>query len=133
MRLNKPLQLRDPRLKHYRTLPAQKTEPPKTQIIVQEFDDMMLIATSSLFRSEKNTLTMRNTWFPDRRKNRCFKQIESNSIRCIIKNNFDSKVSFGNTLIRALIKERNINNRCSCCMIRTACCVRCSVCGIDKT
>ena len=74
-----------------------------------------MIARSALFRSDFFFFRIiRNTWFPDtsgRQKKRCFNQIESNSIRFIKKNNLDSKVSFVDTLLRALRNETHINNR----------------------
>ena len=87
----------------------EEAKPPKTQRIVQNFDDMM--ARSALFRLEKNIDNTQYVVSRQEETNRCFKQIESNSIRFIKKNNFDSKASSVSTLIRALRNERNINNR----------------------
>ena len=69
---------------------------------------------SALFRSWQKTLTTirRNTWFPDICGEKSLFQanrIEFNSIN--IKNGFGSRVSFVNTLIRALRNEKNINQQ----------------------
>ena len=63
-----------------------------------------MIVRSALFPSGKNIDHTQRVVFQKEGKNRCFKQIESNSIR-FINNNFDAKVFFVNTLLLSHINS----------------------------
>ena len=74
-------------------------------------------------------MTKCNTWFPDRRK-KVAVSYKSNRTHFVKKENyFDSKVSFVNTLIRALRNERNTNNR-KVLVLHDTYCLLCSVFGL---
>ena len=64
---------------------------------------------AALFRSEKKTLTIRNTWFPDRAQIRMFppNRIEFDSIH----KKWIVSIQKCPSLIRALNNERNMNSR----------------------
>ena len=88
-----------------------------------------MIARSALSDRKKNTDNTQYGGFSIGDKKSLLQTNRIEFISIHKKNKFDSKVSFVNTIIRALKNERNINNR-SVILLYDTYCLLCSVIGL---